>query len=74
MFTPKQERNGATGSTAAHNPAIPGPDSTAEISAALSEAVATDRYSASVFGRPPSDGTIVDWETGVGGHDMPGEA
>ena len=74
QFTPKQERNGATGGTAGHNTAVPGPDATSTIAAAIGSAMATDRYTATVFTRPAGDATVVDWETGVAGHEMPGEA
>ena len=73
-FTPKQERNGATGATAARNTAVPGPDATAVIAAAIGSAMSTERFTATVFDRPAGDATVVDWETGVAGHDMPGEA
>ena len=69
-FTPKQERNGATGATAAHNSVVPGPDATS----AIKSAMADDRFKAAEFGVVATGETVVDWETGVGGHDMPGEA
>lgn len=72
-FTPKQERNGATGDTAGHNTAVPGPDTTGEIAAAIGSAMADPHYKASVFA-VQRDQSVVDWETGVAGHEMPGEA
>ena len=69
-FTPKQERNGATGATAAHNSVVPGPDATSAIKSAMGSAMA-----AGSAGPPVVAGEgVVDWETGVGGRDMPGEA
>ena len=71
MFTGKQERNGATGTQATHNPAQPGPDNTAVISAAMSAATAMSAYQMPIA----SPGmTVVDFEIGMTVHDQAGEA
>jgi hypothetical protein len=69
-LTLKQERNGITATVATDNSAVPGPDYTSAISALVKASM-----NAGVGGPPVvlSD-VVVDWETGVAGHEMPGEA
>lgn len=76
QFTPKQERNGATGATAGRNTAdaAAAPDISAQVAALIGTAMADGRFTAAVFDTPGGDATVVDWETGVAGLDMPGEA
>ena len=72
-FTGKQERNGATGTSATQVP-NPGPDFTRVIAAAFAQATADSAYQMPVGDGRVTDPTVVDWEIKVTGHDQSGEA
>ena len=67
MFTGKQERNGATGTTATQMSAMPGPDYTAEVAALFASATSISGYQMPIV---TPDMTVVDWETGFAGHEI----
>ena len=74
-LTPKQVRNGISAPTGAPTTARPGPDARSEIVSAMATAKAAGDHGASGTSVTSTKGfTVVDWETGVGGHDQPGEA
>lgn len=69
VYTDKQMRNGATGSTAEQTSAMPSVDLTAEISAITPHQVkveASGRWTAPTLS-VQTDAGVVDWTTGVSG-------
>lgn len=87
-FTGKQERNGATGSTDAHNTAVPGPDASGEIAALIGQAqsVAVSRLEETIaeFAAPAgsgvaghsvgANGDMFSWDSGLAVSEPSGEA
>ena len=68
-FTGKQERNGATGGTATQVSAQPGPDATSVIASAVASTMSKAAYQL-----PTAVAGVVDFGTGMSGHDQAGEA
>ena len=76
-YTDKQQRNGATGSVATQNTAVPGPDATGVIAAAKAQAEAAATSHGvdghAMAGELAGHAVSFEWDAGLAVNDVEGE-